>query len=69
MDPDVTLAELRDIVAAFRLAHALGDLKGAVSVAAEAFDKFEDLDDWMRRGARPPAEWSKYRANPMLHHD
>lgn len=59
MDPDQALTELRSTIQAFHLANGLGDVRGAVSVAADVMEKFENLDSWLRRGGHPPSEWQE----------
>ena len=48
MDPDTTLSELRTLLPAVR--------EGEV-VAEEFLDRFEALDEWLRKGGYLPAAW------------
>ncbi len=53
MEPNVTLAEIRELVADIMGGkYAIGD-----EPAHELAEKINDLDEWMSRAGFPPLDW------------
>lgn len=55
MDANVTLAEIRALIAEAR-EHETED-RSSIEECQEAVRKFEKLDDWLSRGGRLPKRW------------
>ncbi len=53
MDPNTTLARLRELAAA----------ADDVEEAAELAEAFHALDEWLSRGGFLPADWARHPAN------
>ena len=69
MDPDTTYAELVD-----RVRETLNnpgattqDTLRLADLAHELAERFQALDDWIRRGGVPPRVWT--RDHPTMHRD
>jgi hypothetical protein len=60
MDPDVTLARLRETVGNWQQKGA-DNLKDPIAEAQEMADLFEALDTWIAKGGFLPAAWKAYR--------
>lgn len=60
MDPNATLAQIRDIVPALIRACDAGDELDA-SAVADLAAAFENLDHWIRSGGALPADWTRAR--------
>lgn len=54
MEPDETLAAIRDAIQRARAAKTEGE---KVRWMADAIRNFEDLDHWMINNGRPPTDW------------
>lgn len=61
IDPNVALAELRHTLKTFQFInpeHHLVD-RGLLVIGLEALEKFQVLDEWLKRGGFLPDEWSR----------
>ncbi len=58
MDPDVALRELRELAARCLASEGSAPDHPWVAEAADALQRFTDLDTWLTRGGFPPAAWN-----------
>jgi hypothetical protein len=58
MDPNETLRQLREAVAAYRTADSHGDAESRADVAETVVSRFEDLDQWLSDGGFLPGAWN-----------
>lgn len=58
MDPDTTLAEIRDAIDAYDAARGEGNVKRMADAAEQLRDSIDALDAWMYRGGYLPEDWN-----------
>jgi hypothetical protein len=63
VDPNVTLANLRDALAECDSLAAVAPDGVWADAAADALAAFRDLDAWLSAGGAIPAEWAAHRGD------